>query len=374
MRNSEYIDYSNPASYSSRDSLSMLFEFGTALKASVVATSNKDEAPWDMNFSHMAFSFPLNGKLAVGAGLVPYSTINYSFIDHVRNTDTDYNPDVGELDYIFRGEGGVNQVFFGAGYKLTKNLSLGINSNYLFGNILTVQAVSFMEEENSFNPKVESEKLLSGFNFNLGLQYYASLSNDWEISAGAKYSRQSKIKIKNELKKTNVLLLSGSGAIIDTLLLETSPPVKKLFPSSYGFGLSFNKGEKFVIGIDYRSVQWKNSTLLNTDSLANSSSYLFGMEYTPRPKNTDVYPLRIHYRAGAYYTNSYLKVHGKQLNDVGITFGAGFPIGRVGSTFNISFDYGQRGSRNNDMVLEKHGMIIFSLSLYDLWFRKFKYQ
>ncbi len=373
IRNPDYIDYSNPASYSARDSLSMLFEFGVSLQASQVATEDKSDVPWDMNFSHLAFSFPVHKKVAVGAGLVPFSLISYNFIDNIRDGDDDYDPDFGELDYIFRGEGGMSQIFFGASYMVARNLSIGVNTNFIFGNMLSLQTISFLEETNSFNPKIQEEDLISGFNFSLGLQYYTDLGNDWRIVAGGKYTKQSKINVRTEFLKTNVLLLTGTGAIIDTLESRTSSKTKETFPSNYGIGFSVGKGEKFQIGLDYKGTQWKNSTILNSDSLANSNSLLFGMEYTPRPRNFNMYLQRIHYRLGAYYTNSYLKVHGNQINDSGITFGVGLPIGRVGSSFNLAFNYGRRGSKQNNLILENHGMITFSLSLYDVWFRKFKY-
>ncbi len=373
LRNADYIDFSNPASYSSRDSLSMLFEFGAAMQASQIATEDKSETPWDMNFSHLAFSFPVHRKVAVGAGLIPFSVINYNFIDNIRDGDDDYDPDIGEIDYIFRGEGGMSQIFFGASYSLARNLSVGVNTNFIFGNVLSLQTISFLEEVNSFNPKIQEEDLISGFNFDIGLQYYADLGNDWEFVAGGKYTKQSKVNVKTEFLKTNVLLLTGTNAIIDTLDFSTSTKRKEVFPSNYGIGFSVSKGEKFLIGMDYKATQWENSSILNSDSLANSNSLLLGIEYTPRPGNFDIYPLRMHYRVGAYYTNSYLKVHGNQINDFGITFGLGFPIGRIGSSFNLAFDYGRRGSKFDNLILENHGMFTFSLSLYDIWFRKFKY-
>lgn len=373
IRNADYIDYSNPASYSARDSLSMLFEFGVSLQASQVATEDKSDIPWDMNFSHLAFSFPVHKKVAVSAGLVPYSLISYNFIDNIRDGDDDYDPDFGELDYIFRGEGGMSQIFFGASYMVARNLSVGVNTNFIFGNMLSLQTISFLEETNSFNPKIQEEDLISGFNFSLGLQYYTDLGNEWRIVAGGKYTKQSKINVRTEFLKTNVLLLTGTSAIIDTLESRTSSKTKETFPSNYGIGFSISKGEKFLIGLDYKGTQWENSTIFNSDSLANSNSLLFGMEYTPRPRNFNMYLQRIHYRLGAYYTNSYLKVHGNQIDDLGITFGVGLPIGRVGSSFNLAFNYGRRGSKQNNLILENHGMITFSLSLYDIWFRKFKY-
>lgn len=373
LRSNKYIDFSNPASYSSRDSLSMLFEFASSLQASQIATEEKTEVPWDMNFSHLAFSFPISKKIAMGAGLIPYSLINYNFIDHIRSGDNDYDPNIGELDYIFKGEGGLSQIFFGASYLITENLSVGVNSNFLFGNILSIQTITFLEEAYSFNPNIRKEDLISGFNFDFGLQYFTDLGNNWRIVAGGKYTNQSNINVITEYYKTNILFLTGSAAVIDTLDATITPKTKKVFPSNYGIGFSISKGEKFLLGMDYKSVRWENSTILNSDSLANSNSFLFGMEYTPRPRNSDVYPFRMHYRLGAYYTNSYLRIHGDQINDFGITFGVGFPIGRIGSSFNIAFDYGRRGSTQNNLILENHGTITFSLNLYDIWFKKFKY-
>ncbi|MEA1898864.1 MAG: hypothetical protein U9N53_14490, partial [Bacteroidota bacterium] len=253
IRNADYIDYSNPASYSARDSLSMLFEFGVSLQASQVATEDKSDIPWDMNFSHLAFSFPVHRKIAVGAGLVPFSLISYNFIDNIRDGDDDYDPDFGELDYIFRGEGGMSQIFLGASYMVARNLSIGVNTNFIFGNMLSLQTISFLEETNSFNPKIQEEDLISGFNFNLGLQYHTDLGNDWRIVAGGKYTKQSKINVRTEFLKTNVLLLTGSSAVIDTLESRTSSKTKETFPSNYGIGFSVSKGEKFLIGMDYKA-------------------------------------------------------------------------------------------------------------------------
>lgn len=373
MRDSKSIDFANPAAYTIRDSLSLTFEFGGTGQASQFSTAEETNVPWDFNFSHLAFSFPVSRKLSFGSGLVPYSLISYFYVDPVREENDSYNPEIGEIDYLFKGDGGINQIFFGLGYEITKNFSVGVNVNYLFGNLHRTQSATFIDNLNAHHPKLEVWDIVSGFNFNFGLQYIAHFGEDYELVAGGSFIKGSNINQKTEFLYTNSLFVSDRGSVTDTLYDFTSPKEEKKFPASVGVGATINKGDKWLIGFDYKQVFWKNSNIMRLDSLLNSQSFHFGMEYTPNPREQKIYPLRIHYRIGAYYTKSYLKVMGNQINDFGITFGAGLPIGRSRSSVNIAFDLGRRGTREDNMILENHGAITLSLTLYDFWFMKRKY-
>jgi len=43
------------------------------------------------------------------------------------------------------------------------------------------------------------------------------------------------------------------------------------------------------------------------------------------------------------------------------------------SIFNIAFEFGQRGTLDNNLIKEKYGILSFSLTLYDFWFNKQKF-
>lgn len=373
MRDNKYIDFKNPASYTARDSLSFLFEIGVNAQISEISTGDGSNLPWDMNFSHMAFSFPITRKLSFGAGLVPYTLSNYNFVFSVNDGDDLYNPEVGRLEYLFKGEGGINEIFFGAGYEISRNFSFGINGRYIFGNLTRVQSVTLVENPNAYHTKLEEQDIIGGFNFTLGLQYIGQFGKDWELVAGSYFTKASKIGQKTEFLGTNILFVE-TGTSIDTINSFTTDKIKKDFPASYGVGVTLNKGNKLLFGIDYKQTLWSNSNIMNLESLHNSQSLLMGIEYTPNPRELRSYLKRIHYRAGGYYTNSYLEVQGNQITDFGITFGVGLPIGRSRSSFNLAFDLGQRGSKQNNGILEKHGAITFSLTLYDFWFMKRKFE
>jgi len=373
VRNSQSIDFANPASYTIRDSLSLVFDIGLVGNVSRISSEEGENTPFDVNFSHLAFSFPISKKFTFGAGLVPYSLSNYNFIYSVDENDDTYNPEVGRLDYLFKGEGGLSQLFFGMGFEITKNLSLGVNVNYIFGNLQKVQTVTLLESPNAHHPKVDIQQIVNGFNFNTGLQYTAHLKEDLDLVIGGTYGLSSNINEKTEFLASNILFSPSGGQSIDTLSSYTTGKEKKQFPSSYGVGFTINKANKIIIGADYKRTNWANSNILGLDSLENSQSFLIGGEYTPNPRELKAYFPRIHFRAGAYYTNSFLKVNDYRINDFGITFGVGFPIGFSRSSFNLAFDYGKRGTKNDNLILENHGSIVFSLTLYDFWFMKRKF-
>ncbi len=373
IRDNKTIDFSNPAAYTVRDSLSFIFEFGVAGKLSYYSKDDKRETPWDINFNHLAFSFPFGKRASFGAGLIPYSLINYQFVHFTQEGDEEYDPDIGALSYLFTGTGGLNQIFFGTGLQISRNISLGINVNYIFGKINNSQTISFMENPNAFNPRIEAEDVLSGFNFNTGIQYVANFANDLQLVIGGSYIFKSRLNRKSDILKTNILV-SGSGvAIVDTLFNINVPGEKRNFPATLAFGASFSKGEKLLFGMDYKQVNWSQSNAMDLPDPLDSQSFHAGFEFTPNPRAQKMYLARIHYRMGGYYTKSFIQLYDNQINDFGITFGAGLPIGRSRSSLNFALDYGRRGTNYERLILENHVTFTFSLTLYDIWFMKRMY-
>jgi hypothetical protein len=112
--------------------------------------------------------------------------------------------------------------------------------------------------------------------------------------------------------------------------------------------------------------------------MANSHDYIVGLEYIPNAYSLTRYLSRVKYRAGFRYSESYLQLRGSQLTDIGITFGAGFPImdrirRNTQSSLNVIFELGRRGTVKNDLIRETFGSLTLQLSLHDYWFQKTKY-
>jgi hypothetical protein len=112
--------------------------------------------------------------------------------------------------------------------------------------------------------------------------------------------------------------------------------------------------------------------------MANSRDFIAGLEYIPNIYSLTRYLDRVRYRAGFRYSESYLQLKGSQLTEIGITFGAGFPIldrirRNTQSSFNVIVELGKRGTVKNDLIREAYGTLTLQLSLHDYWFLKPKY-
>lgn len=76
-RNSRQINMVNPASYTSVDSLSFLFEFGITGRFSQFKNDLGRFSTDDVNFRYFAMSFPVSRRIATSFGLIPYSDVGY---------------------------------------------------------------------------------------------------------------------------------------------------------------------------------------------------------------------------------------------------------------------------------------------------------
>ena len=142
---------------------SFLYEFGLNGTYSTLKTNSTSETSSNGNFSHVAIAFPIKKDWGMGIGLLPYTKTGY-------NIDVE-NAIEGATDtYITRitGVGGLNKFYLSTGFKVLKNLSLGVDLSFLFGSI---------EEENklytgSFVSIVDQNhyggvKLKTGFQYKL---------------------------------------------------------------------------------------------------------------------------------------------------------------------------------------------------------------
>jgi len=67
-----------------------------------------------------------------------------------------------------------------------------------------------------------------------------------------------------------------------------------------------------------------------------------------------------------------LVVNNTNVNEFGISFGVGMPMGKELSTFNLGMELGKRGTINNGLVKENFFNFRIGLTLNDKWFSKRK--
>ncbi len=375
LRDPLTINYLNPASYTAIDTISFIFDFGIDYQANKLVDNQGSYFSDDINFRHLTMAFPITRWLGFATGIVPYSNGYYNLKNSVTEDDPDYNPVIGEYENTHKGAGSYNKYFAGIGISPFKNLSLGINFTYLFGNIKRDNLYLFTDDNNQFHNLSSENIRIYGYNFDYGLQYSVSFGNEYHLSLGLRYSMKQAYNSEYEDIFTRYAPYSSSVYSVDTLSYLYSTDLKFELPEEMGVGLAFGKKNLFLITADYTISKWGEVSFAGYGQyLVNSSSMRMGIEYIPDYNANYNYLNRIEYRLGGHISSGHLMVEGEQLKEFGITFGAGLPMRRDKSKVNLNIGYLNRsGSTENGLHTENNFTFGISLNLYDNWFIKQKY-
>ena len=119
----------NPASYSSVDSLSMIFDAGLSGQI-----TNYNENGTKLNAKSGGFDYAVGlfrafKNVGVSFGIMPYSNVGYKYSTASRLSEMQTS-----VASTYEGSGGFNQLFLGAGWQIFKPLSFGFNISYLWGD------------------------------------------------------------------------------------------------------------------------------------------------------------------------------------------------------------------------------------------------
>jgi hypothetical protein len=371
MNSGSSIFFANPASYSSIDTNSFVFDIG--LDYGIIRLSDKQNhfRSDDMNFDHMLIGFPIKKGFGVALGIVPVSSGYYSLSETIGKNDPDYDPVVGAYRSAHNGDGGLNNVFLGTGLKITKNLSLGINLELLFGELKRTYSVNFDDFSNVYHTNATERLEMHGINFNYGLHYTAALKNNYFFIAGASVTAGK--NYNTDYKQLSYRYTAYNTR--DTISYVADDSTKSYIPGTLGLGFTFGKTNKFTAGFDFVYTKWSSATIPgNGNYTADTKSYRMGLEYIPDKYSNYSLLRRIEYRLGGHLGDSYLVIHGEQIKEYGASFGLGIPLRKTYSRTNIFFDFTRRsGSGTPTIHIEDYYTMGISLNLYDFWFIKRKY-
>ena len=364
LRSSEHINLTNPASYTSFDSLSFIFDVGVKGKQTTFKSDKIEHTVNNINLSYIAMGFPVTKWWAASIAMVPLSNVGYEINDNENVAD------IGNVTRKYTGNGGINQALIGSSFKLHKSLSFGVNASYLFGSLNHTKKLS-LEDVNAYSINSTSKTTINDFYFNLGLQYTNTFKTKYKYTVGLIFDNQSNLKSRNSLL---TIKSKGSTAYNDTLENYVKQKGDIVLPYNIGFGITLINDKKLLVGADFYTQNWSNAKFFGTnDSLANSNYVGFGLEYTPERFHVTKYWKRVSYRIGGHYSDTYLQLHNNQLKDYGFSLGLGLPLRKTKTAINISVEVGQRGTTNNNLIKENYAIVSLNLSLHDLWFNKKKF-
>ena len=341
----------------------------------VTLKSNSGDAKTNSTiFDYIAMSVPV-GKFGFGFGLMPYTSVGYG-LDDVNDDDVIVNR--------YSGEGGVNKVFAGLGYQINDKLSVGVDFNYNFGNIQnTAIEVKYTPEGEvvEYQTREFNRSDLGGLNLNFGLAYKTMITEKLELSTTFTYTPGSSLKSENSRTISTVSLDASSlevSAVSNTIDIDVDQTDLKL-PSKFSIGAGIGQPNSWFVGSEYtfqKSSDFSNPVFPNNDStFENASQISVGGFYIPNYKAFSGYLKRVVYRAGFNFANTGLVIKDESINEFGISFGLGLPVGSrsLFSNANLGLEFGKRGTTNKNLIQENFVNLNVSLSLNSRWFKQKKY-
>lgn len=366
----DHINTANPASYSAFDSSTFIFDAGVFGILTKLRTASLEQNGNYISLSHLLFGFPVTRWWKTSLGVLPFSYVGYNVSNLIEV------PDVGAAKYIYRGSGGLNQVYWGNAFKIGKRLSVGFNLKYLFGTASRDKGVSFPDSIEIKNTYIKGSFTPSDIYGEIGLQYKTTFKKKYYLVAGAVFGPQVQIFAKGTYLATSNIGSIGSVSLYpDTVEFIEGQEGRFTMPIRTGAGVSVGSEGHWLAGVDFMWQNWENYTYFgNSDSLNNIWRITVGGEYIPNSKALSSYFKTVHYRLGFHYGMTQFELKGKRLNEFGIAFGLGFPVRKLRSTINASLEAGKLGTTELGLIQENFLRFTIGVNVVESWFRRYKYQ
>ena len=352
MRNNKAINPSQPASYTSCDTLTFMFDIAASVNWSRYEDAGGMKNKANGNLEYVTLQFPLFKRwIAMSVGLLPYSSVGYdiSLSDSI-NKNYHYTT-------TYTGTGNISQVYGGLSFNIMNWLALGANIYYMWGDLGHMRTLHF--KETGLNPTLQDEILsVSDVRLRYGAQFFHTFG-DHSFTLGAIY--------ENKMK------LNSRFILIETQTSDSIPIFKEGWdlPMVWGVGASYNWDNRLTVGFDFER-QCMASALYNglpgkETGLQDRNRYAFGVEYRHNPHGRQYYE-RMIWRAGINVQDEYLASIGPR--KVTASIGFGFPLYTIGTVINTTFEYMHRGGTPG--LVDNSLRVTIGASIAENWFMKRK--
>jgi hypothetical protein len=369
LRSPYHVNFLNPASYTAFDSVSFVFEGGFISDFVTLSSNVQKETRNYASLGYISFGMPATRWWRTSISLLPYSNVGYSIAEVQTYTG------VGNVIRLYTGEGGINRLTWGNGFKIFRDLSIGVNISYLFGNMTRRASVLFPDSVFYANFKAETYITMNDLYLDYGIQYTRKLNDKLTLTAGAVFAATSNLSAKTDyLAETFFLSSSGVEYPKDTIAIGSGFKGKITIPWMTGGGVAIGKPDSWTVTVDSKWQNWKKFTIFGlSDSLNNAWQINAGLEVIPNINSYSNYIKRIRYRLGFLYENTYLELRHKQLNAYAISVGLGLPLRGMKTLVNLGAQVGARGTTQQELIKESYFKFVVGFSIYDKWFVKRKY-
>ncbi len=370
-----HLNLRNPAAYAElgidvwENKGLVVYTAGISNKRFQLKDFTSEETSAVTNLDYLSLGFSMGNNLGMGFGIMPYSSVGYNIVDEITNG-------AQPRTNLYNGTGGLSRVYYSVGYGIIKNLSIGATVNFNFGNIESERLQQ--QEDVQFGSFDRRNSKINGFDFNYALNYTPTINDKYTLRTSVRINTQGNLVSKNDRSIGSFSVATG-GTIEEIEIDLDAQNLKNTefkIPTTTSLGLGIGQKLKWFIGGEYsfQGLSSFDSPFLGVDNIVykDASSFALGGFYTPDNSSFSNYFNRVTYRAGLRLDNTGMVVNDVDINNFGITFGLGLPLGRSLSNLNIGFELGRRGTTKADLVEESYFKINVGLSLNDRWFQKRK--
>ncbi|MDE6145800.1 MAG: hypothetical protein K2F96_05945, partial [Muribaculaceae bacterium] len=303
---------------------------------------------------YITLQVPIGKWMGASVGLLPFSSVGYSFGQEVANGIGSY-----------QGQGGISEVYLGWAARPVKGLTVGVSGGYLFGNVVNDVYATATNGSVSLYERVHK---IRDYNVLFGVQYGIDFKQKNRIKIGATFTLPRKVHGTAYGIRYDVTQGSSSPEKTPTINLAKSGYD---MPWSIGAGLAYEWNDRLLVAADYTFQPWSKSTFPGIEGFSqaqqfsNRSKYALGAEFTPSKRGN--YFQRMSYRIGGFGARDYMMVNGNYVNEYGLTCGFGFPT-PLRTTVNLGFEYRHRSTTPAATVTENYYMVTLGVALNEIWF------
>lgn len=375
------VNYANPASYASVDSLSFIFDAGVSLQLTNFEENGNKVNAKNANLEYVVASFRAFKHVGVSFGLLPYTNVGYNF-SNTQNVNAFPSTSSVNATYsnAYNGSGGLHLVYLGAGWEPFKGFSFGANIGYLWGTLNRNSTNTYSDSYVNTLSKNYSAQVKS-YKVDFGAQYTYAVDKKNELTLGLTYSLGHNLGTEAEC---NLISTNSQTSVSDTTRYVVSNSLE--LPHTFGVGLMWNHNNRLKFGVDYQLQKWANLKYPQLSTVNGTTSYkLVDGQFNDRHKFTlggdyckgeryRGFFSRMHYRAGFSYASPYLKINGVDgPRELSASLGVGIPILNAynnRSMLNISAEWVNQSVTG--MIKENMFRVNVGFTFNERWFAKFK--
>jgi hypothetical protein len=359
------INFQNPAGYGYLKWTNLAIAGSSDIKQQKSEVTKSETRRTSLDY--IAVALPL-GRFGAGFGITPLSSVGYKIQSNV--------PNQVQPSQRFDGYGGVNRVFFGAGFKIFPNLSIGATAYYNFGKIHNYGLQFIPTSQIATRETNVSE--LTGFSTNVGLMYNFKIAGKVSFYTSLTYTPKSTFA-SDAARTIGTVTVSPESIFfpVDTFVSQNTISTVSI-PQRGSVGIGIGNLKKWIFGgevlMQKTAIVYNRNNFSNNVTYGRYEKYSIGGYYTPEINSYFSYGKRITYRAGLVYEDTGLIVKATPIIDMAATVGLGFPVSGSLSNLNVGIQVGRKGTTVDNLVQEDYLVLSIGLTLNDKWFIKSKYR